>query len=93
MVMQVHNAVAANEARVNVTWANQNGDLADVVPVDATDDQIRTWAAESVHAGSVLGIGADPAANFANFVVDRFPPTDVRPYNLLSLRPKTPFGA
>jgi hypothetical protein len=26
-------------------------------------------------------------------VVDRFAATDVRPYNLIQLRPKTPFGA
>lgn len=84
--------VRADEARVNVTYAGQNGDLPDPVSLDASDADVRTWVTEAVRNGGIPGIIASPTANFADFVIDRFPPTGVRPYNLISLRPKTPFG-
>jgi hypothetical protein len=40
----------------------------------------------------VPGIPADRDADFRDFVVDRFPPTEARPYNLIQVRPKTAFG-
>ena len=79
-------------ARLNVTHGGSNGDLPDTVSYDATDEQVRTWATEAVRNGNVPGIPADPNASFLDFVVDRFPATDVRPYALIQLRPKTPFG-
>lgn len=81
-----------NQARVNVTYAGSNGDLPDPVSFDATDGDIRQWVTEAVRGGGVPGIAAAPAADFTDFVVDRFGPTDARPYNLLAVRPKTPFG-
>lgn len=93
MDMPLQNDIQVNEARVNITWAGQNGDLTTPAPLDASDEQLRGWAKEAVRAGSIQGIPADPNADFSNFVVDRFPPTEARPHHLLALRPKTPFGA
>lgn len=80
-----------NQSRVNITWAGENVDLPDPVPTDATEADIRRIATESVRAG-VPGLLADPGADFKDFVVDRFGPTDERPFSLIMLRPKTPFG-
>jgi hypothetical protein len=85
--------INANEAMVNVTWNRQNGNLVDPVPLDSADGDVRQWITEAVRAGSVPGIPADGAADFHDYVIDRFAPTDARPYNLISVRPKTPFGA
>ena len=82
-----------NEARLNVTWQRQNGDLPDPVPLDSADGDIRQWVTEAVRAGSVPGIPADPAANFQDYVIDRFDPTEARPHHLISIRPKTAYGA
>jgi hypothetical protein len=80
------------EAVLNVTWAGQNGDLSDPVAYDATDAEIRAYAAEAVSTGSVAGIRA-ARANFSDFVVERFPATTDVSYNRIVVRPKTPFGA
>lgn len=85
-------ALVATEARVNVTYGGQNGDLPDPVFVDSTDGDVKTWVTEAVRTGSVPGITADTNADFRDFVVDRFAATEARPYNLIQLRPKTPFG-
>jgi hypothetical protein len=84
--------IAANEARVNITWARQNGDLPDSVSVDATDGDVSQWVTEAVRNGDVPGIGADPAADFRDFVIDRFTANETRPFNVIHVRPKTPFG-
>ncbi len=80
------------EARVNITYQGRNGDLPDTVAYGATDADIRAWVTEAVRTGSVPGIPADRGADFRDFVVDRFAASDVRPYNLIQIRPKTPFG-
>jgi len=84
--------LAANEARVNVTWKGQNGDLPDTVARDANDGDVRQWVTEAVRGGGVPGIAADARADFADFVIDRFAANDTRPYNLIQVRPKVPFG-
>lgn len=84
--------INAHEARVNVTWAGQNGDLPDPVAFDATNHEILNWVTEAVRSGGVPGIRAAPGASFRDFVVDRFTASAVRPYNLIQIRPKTPFG-
>jgi hypothetical protein len=89
--------IAADQARVNITFAGQNGDLPDPVSVDATDGDVRQWITEAVRNGSVPNIPASPTANFADFMIDRFPPPanpapGERDYNLISVRPKAPFG-
>lgn len=81
------------EARVNLTINGQNGDLPDPVNYDATDGDIKQWVTEAVQNGGIPGVTADPNADFHDFVVDRFSATDVRPYNLIQIRPKTPFGS
>lgn len=84
--------IREDEARVNVTWSGQNGDLPDPVALDATDADIKSWVEEAVRNGGVPGLRADADADFTDFVVDRFAPTEARPWSLYALRPKTPFG-
>jgi hypothetical protein len=84
--------ISMTEARVNVTYGGQNGDLQDTVDVRATDNDLRAWVTEAVRNGSIPGILPDRRANFRDFVVDRFGASQTRPYNLIQLRPKTPFG-
>jgi len=81
------------DARLNITYGGSNGDLPDLVDGDASDADVKAWATEAVRGGGVPGIAVDPGADFSDFVVDRFPPTEGRPFPLLVLRPKTPFGA
>lgn len=77
-------------AILNVTVNGQNGDLGDPIDYDASDAAVRAWATEAVGSGSIRGIDATNA-NFADFVVDRYPEHDGAPARVL-LRPKTPFG-
>lgn len=86
------NEIQNTQARVNVTFSGFNGDLPDPVIFQATDADIKAWVTEAVRTGGVPGIAAAPNADFSDFVVDRFAATDARPWNLLQLRPKTPFG-
>ena len=87
------NEIRENEARLNITWAGSNGELTDPVSFDASDAEVKAWATEAVRTGGVRGIPADPHCDLTDFVVDRFGPTEVRPYKLLMIRSKTPFGA
>lgn len=84
--------IEANQARVNITYGGQNGDLPDPVSVDATDGDIRQFVTEAVRGGSVPGIPADPAADFREFIIDRYGPNEGRPFSLVAVRPKTAFG-
>ena len=84
--------IVQNEAKVMITWAGQTGDLPDTVAWDASDAQIKRWATEAVRSGSVQGIDADFGADCRDFIVDRFRPNGARPYALIQVRPKTPFG-
>jgi hypothetical protein len=86
------NGIAIHEARLNITYGGQNGDLPDPIARDASDGDIKQWAQEAVRGGHVPGIRADRTVSFAAFVVDRFPPNDQRPYHTIFLRPKTEFG-
>jgi hypothetical protein len=80
------------EARVNITWNGQNGDLPDMVDFDAGDADVKQWVTEAVRTGGVPGVTADERVDLTDFVVDRFSENDARPYNLIQIRPKTPFG-
>lgn len=84
--------IQAHEARLNITWNGQNGDLPDPVSFDAADGDLFMWAQEAVRNGDVPGIGGDQNADFHGFIVDRYPATNDVPYNRLMLRPKTAFG-
>lgn len=85
-------AVGPTEARINITWDRQNGDLPDPVAFDSSDADVRALVTEAVRTGSVPGVRGDDAANFTDFVVERFPPTETRPFNLIQIRPKVLFG-
>lgn len=84
--------IQAHEARLNITWQRNNGDLPDPVSFDATDGDIFQWATEAVRGGGVPGIPADPNVSFEDFVVRRFSATPDVPFNRVMLHPKTPFG-
>ncbi len=84
--------IQAHEARVNITWRGHNGDLPDPVFREAGLQDILQWVTEAVRHGDVPGIPIDRQADFHDFVVDRFAATEARPYNLIQVRPKTPFG-
>lgn len=86
------NEIRDTEARVNVTYSGLNADLVDPVPFHATDDEVRRWVTEAVRSGTAPGIPASPNADFSDFVIDRFTASEVRPYHLLQIRAKTPFG-
>jgi hypothetical protein len=84
--------IQADEARVNVTFSGENGDLPDPVHIDSADGDIKQWVTEAIQNGNIPGIPEAADADFTDFVLDRFKPTEARPYNLISVRPKTPFG-
>ena len=86
------NGIKDTEARVNITYGGKNGDLPDPVFFQSTDVDVKAWVTEALRAGSVPGLDAAPNADFSDFVVDRFTASEARPYNLIQLRPKTPFG-
>lgn len=80
-------------AKLTITFNGQQGDLPDPVSYDSTDGDLKQMATEAVRDGYIPGIDAAANADFTDFVVDRFPARDDVPFNRLSLRPKTPFGA
>jgi hypothetical protein len=84
-------ALEAHEARVNITWAGENGELPDPVSYDATDGDLLQWAAEAIRGGSIPGITADPNVNLQDFIVEKYAAKGDLP-NRISIRPKTPFG-
>ena len=86
------NDIKDTEARVNITYGGKNGDLPDPVMFQSADGDIKTWVTEAVRNGGVPGLEAVPIADFGNFVIDRFAASEARPYNLIQVRPKTPFG-
>jgi hypothetical protein len=85
--------VPDNMAKLTITYNGQQGDLPDVVSYDMTDADLKQAASESIRQGYIPGIDAHAAVDFTDFVVDRFPARNDVPYNRLSIRPKTPFGA
>lgn len=93
MVDALERVIGEREARVNVTYGGECGDLPDPVSFDATDADVRAWVQEAVRTGGIPGIPADERAAFHDFVVERFPVKEGRPHNVLMVRPKTPFGA
>lgn len=80
------------EARVNVTWDGQNGDLPQAVAFAAGDRELKGWIAEALTSGSIPGVRARGHVDLRDFVVDRFPADREVPFNRIFLRPSTPFG-
>lgn len=87
-----NNEIEQGYAKLNITYAGSNGDLPDPVAFDAADGDIKQWATEAIRNGSVPGISANEEVDFSDFVVDRFEANEVRPFALVQIRPKTPFG-
>lgn len=83
--------IEAHEARLNITYQGENGDLPDPINYDSADGDILQWASEAIRTGGVPGIQMYPNVNLTDFVVDRFPATGDQP-NKVFVRPKTPFG-
>jgi len=81
-----------NEAKINITFAGSNGDLPDPVLFDSTDADVKQWVTEAIRTGGIPGIAANLDVDLQDFVVDRFTANEARPFNLLQIRPKTPFG-
>lgn len=80
-------------ARMTITYGGQQGDLPDDVMFDATDEDLKRMAGEAVRGGDIPGIDPVGDVELDNFVVDRFPAREDVPFNRISIRPKTPFGA
>lgn len=85
------NLIPEGYARLNITHGGNNGDLNDPIPVDMSDAEVLRIAEESIGNGSIAGIPAAPI-RLTDYVVDRFAPNEGRPWALVQLRPKTPFG-
>jgi len=82
------------DARVNVTFAGNNGDLPDLVNFDSTDGDLKQMVTEAIRGGGVPGIPATANVDLTDFVVDRFDATGGdRLIPALFVRPKTPFGS
>jgi len=88
-----NNELVPTMAKLTITYGGLQGDLPDPMSFDMSDADIKRVATESVRDGYVPGIDAAPNVDFTDFVVDRFPARADVPFNRLSLRPKTPFGA
>ena len=78
-------------ASVEVAWNGECAELPDMVSSDATDADIKAMVAEAVRAG-FPGMRADQGVDLANFVLDRYAPTEARPIEKILVRAKTPFG-
>lgn len=89
---QIVRVMENHQARLNITYAGQNGDMRDPVPYDASEADILRWCTEAVRNGDVPGLGAHPDVDFRDFKIDRFGPTETRDHNLIQIRPKVPFG-
>lgn len=83
----------AHEAKVEITWQNQQSMLPDPVHFESTEGDIKAWVAEAIRGGGIPGIVADPNVNLQDFKVERFGPLEgVRTHNLITIRPKVTFG-
>jgi hypothetical protein len=82
----------ANEAKLCVNFGGEYGELPDPVLYDAPEGEIRQWVTEAVRTGGIPGITQNETADFQDYVIDRTKAKEDRPYNLIQVRPKTPFG-
>lgn len=92
---EIENALAPNigedYAKLNITYAGEQGDLPAPIPFDIDDDEVRRIAAEAIRAGTVPGIDADPTASLDGFIVKPYGARDGLP-NRIVIRPATPYG-
>lgn len=80
------------QARLNVTWSGNNGDLPDTLANDLSDADVLRIAQEAIRGGGIPGIPMDANANLQDFVVERFQANEAFPWPRCVVRPKTPFG-
>jgi len=66
------------------------GESPDLIPYDAPEDDIRTWATEAIFGGTIPGIEAQEV-DLTNFKVRRLPAKDGLPDRVM-VRPKTEVG-
>ncbi len=93
MVEALARVIQPHQARVNITYKRQYGELPDAVTFDSTDADVRGWVSEAIRTGGVPGVDADPNVRLTDYVIDRFPPVPgVREHNLIDIRPKVEFG-
>lgn len=92
MADELVQVIRDDEARVNVTFAGQNGELPQPVFAQSSDADVKGWVTEAVRNGGIPGINPDAGADFRDYVIDRFDPTEARPHRLIQVRPKTAFG-
>ena len=85
-------ALVARDARVNITYGGENGDLPDAVLFDSTDGDVKGWLSEALSGGDIPGIPATNDVDLTDFIVDRFEANAEVGYNRIMVRPKTPFG-
>lgn len=85
--------IPAHQARLEVTYKRQHGELPDPVTFDSSDADIRGWVTEALRTGGIPGIDPDPNADLQDYVIDRFSSVPgVREYHLIQTRPKVEFG-
>jgi hypothetical protein len=85
-------AIPNEEARVTVTHQGQTLDLPDTVAYNLPDTNIKFMVQEVFRTGGIPNFATDPQANFDDYVVERCPAIEARPYNLITVRPKVTFG-
>jgi len=83
---------AGDQARLNITYNEQNGELRETIPYDARDMDIIRMAEEAIRGGDVPGIDADPDASLEGFQVNRYPAHAGVEYNRVVVRPKTTYA-
>lgn len=83
--------VPVGYAQVNITYNGQNGDMEDPVSFESSPADVLAMAQETLRAGGVRGIDADPTADLTDFIVKPYVAHDGLP-NRFVLRPPTPFG-
>lgn len=90
--------IMENEAVVILAVKGQMGEMVDSsnkltpIPYDASNENVLEWIGEAVRSGNVRSIEADSDLDLKDYVVDRMPATADRPYNMVMVYPKTPFG-
>ena len=89
--IEVVNAVNEYEAKLNITFMSQNGDLNDPVSWDARDADLFAFAGEAIRNGNVRGIDQRAEVDFDGYMVERVEAKDGLPRRLM-IRPKMTFG-
>ena len=93
MVDALVRVIQPHQARVEVTYKRQHGELPDAVTFDSTDGDIRGWLTEALRTGGIPGIEADPMANLTDYVIEKFDAVPgVRDHKMIQARPKVEFG-